>query len=81
MLTRELRHEDPSVTMLHSGLIGMVASTILFVTVPAVPPGPVHWAGIGVVGLSALVGHRLVVAAYRLSRASDLAPLVYLSLV
>ncbi|MBA2701847.1 MAG: DMT family transporter [Chloroflexi bacterium] len=81
MLTRELRAEDPSVTMFYSGLIGMIASTILFVAIPATPPDSAHWAGIGLVGLSALVGHRLLVAAYRLGRASDLAPLAYLSLV
>ena len=37
------------------------------------------WAG--VVGLGALTGHRLLVAAYRWGRASDLAPLGYLTLV
>ena len=45
------------------------------------PSGPEHCAGIGVVGLSAPVGHHLLVAAYRPGRASDLAPLAYLSLV
>jgi drug/metabolite transporter (DMT)-like permease len=82
LLTRELRAENPYVTMFYSGLIGMIASTVLFVAIPTVTtPDPLHWAAIGLVGLSALAGHRLLVAAYRWGRASDLAPLGYLSLV
>jgi len=44
-------------------------------------PSPAEWAAIGVVGIAALTGHRLLVAAYHWGRASDLAPLGYLSLV
>ena len=44
-------------------------------------PEPLEWVGIGVVGLTALAAHGLLVAAYRLGRASDLAPLGYLGLV
>lgn len=82
MLTRELRAERPEVTLFYSGLVGMVASSVLFVVIPtATTPEPGQWAAIGLVGLSALTGHRLLVAAYRWGRASDLAPLGYLSLV
>jgi drug/metabolite transporter (DMT)-like permease len=82
MLTRELRAEIPEVTLFYSGLVGMIASTVLLVAVPtSASPEPLQWAGIGLVGLSVLVGHRLLVAAYRWGRASDLAPLAYLSLV
>ena len=82
MLTRELRAESPEVTLFYSGLVGMIASTVLLIGVPtATSPEPWQWAGIGMVGLSALTGHRLLVAAYRWGRASDLAPLGYLSLV
>jgi drug/metabolite transporter (DMT)-like permease len=82
LLTRELRAENPYVTMFYSGLVGMIASTALFVAIPtATTPDAWSWAGIGLVGLSALAGHRLLVAAYRWGRASDLAPLGYLSLV
>jgi drug/metabolite transporter (DMT)-like permease len=82
MLTRELRAETPEVTLFYSGLVGMIASTVLLVGVPATTsPEPWQWAAIGLVGLSALTGHRLLVAAYRWGRASDLAPLGYLSLV
>jgi S-adenosylmethionine uptake transporter len=41
----------------------------------------VEWVGIGVVGVVALGGHRLLVAAYRWGRASELAPLGYLSIL
>ncbi len=82
MLTRELRAEPPEVTLFYSGLVGLIASGILFVGVPTTTsPEAWQWLAIGLVGLSALTGHRLLVAAYRWGRASDLAPLGYLSLV
>ncbi len=82
LLTRALRTERPDVTVFYAGLVGMVAATVLFVVVPtSSSPQPWQWAAIGVVGLTALTGHRLLVAAYRWGRASDLAPLGYLSLV
>jgi drug/metabolite transporter (DMT)-like permease len=82
MLTRELRNESPVVTLFYMGLVGVIASAALFVIVPtATSPAAWQWAAIALVGLLALIGHRLLVAAYRLGRASDLAPLGYLSLV
>jgi drug/metabolite transporter (DMT)-like permease len=82
MLTRELRAESPEVTLFYSGLVGLVAASTLMVAVPTpTSPEAWQWAAIGMVGLSALTGHRLLVAAYRWGRASDLAPLGYLSLV
>ena len=82
LLTRELRGEPPEVTVFYSGIVGLVASTVLFVVIPtATTPQPVQWAGIGMVGLLALTGHRLLVAAYRWGRASELAPLGYLSVL
>lgn len=82
LLTRSLRAEPAEVTVFCSGLVGLVAATILEVAVPtASSPTPVQWVGIGIVGLTALTGHRLLVAAYRWGRASDLAPLGYLSLL
>lgn len=82
MLTRELRAESPEVTLFYSGLVGLIAASVLFVVVQTpTTPEPWQWAAIGLVGLSALTGHRLLVAAYRWGRASDLAPLGYLSLV
>jgi S-adenosylmethionine uptake transporter len=82
MLTRELRAESPEVTLFYSGVVGLAAASFLIVVVPTpTSPEPWQWAAIGLVGLSALTGHRLLVAAYRWGRASDLAPLGYLSLV
>lgn len=82
LLTRALHDESPDVTLFYSGLVSMTAATVLFAVAPRDPmPEPWQWAGIGVVGLAALTGHRLLVGAYRWGRASDLAPLGYLSLV
>ena len=82
MLTRELRGEPPHVTLFYSGIVGLIASAVLFVVVPtATTPEPGQWAGIALVGLAALTGHRLLVAAYRRGRAGELAPLGYLSIV
>jgi drug/metabolite transporter (DMT)-like permease len=82
MLTRELRAESPEVTLFYSGVVGLIASGALVVTVPtSTSPEAWQWLAIGVVGLTALTGHRLLVAAYRWGRATDMAPLGYLSLV
>jgi drug/metabolite transporter (DMT)-like permease len=82
LLTRALHAEPPEVTLFYSGLVGLIVATVLFALAPREPmPEPLQWAGIAVVGLAALAGHRLLVAAYRWGRASDLAPLGYVSLV
>jgi drug/metabolite transporter (DMT)-like permease len=82
LLTRVLHAEPPAVTLFYSGLISMIAATVLFAIAPRDPlPSALQWAGIGVVGLTSLTGHRLLVGAYRWGRASDLAPLGYLTLV
>jgi drug/metabolite transporter (DMT)-like permease len=82
MLTRMLRTERPDVTLFYSGLVGMLAATVLFLVVRTpTSPEPLQWAAIGIIGLTALTGHRLLVEAYRIGRASDLAPLGYLGLV
>jgi S-adenosylmethionine uptake transporter len=82
LLTRALHAEPPEVTLFYSGLVSMVAATFLFALAPKEQmPEPLQWVGIAVVGLAALTAHRLLVAAYHWGRASDLAPLGYLSLV
>lgn len=82
LLTRALRSEDSNVTVFYSGLVGLVAATVLWVVIPtSTSPEPWQWLAIGTVGLTALTAHRLLVAAYRWGRASDIAPLGYLSLV
>lgn len=80
LLTRSLSTEPTDVTVFCSGLVGMVAAFALELVVPtASSPRPWEWVAIGIVGLSALTGHRLLVAAYRWGKASELAPLSYLS--
>ncbi len=82
LLTRDLRDEPPAVTMLFSGLFPLAASAVLFVAVPFErSPTPPEWLGIAIVGLLALLAHRLIVAAYRWGRASVLAPMGYLSVL
>ncbi|MCY7418607.1 MAG: hypothetical protein LH650_08950, partial [Chloroflexi bacterium] len=69
-------------TMFWSGAVPLAASTLLLMVVPtARAPTPTEWTGIGVVGVLAWTAHRLLVAAYRWSRASDLAPLGYLGVL
>jgi len=82
LLTKSLSDEPVDVTVFCSGVVGMVAALALEIGVPSgtAPTGP-EWIAIGIVGLMALTGHRLLVAAYRWGRASEMAPLGYLSVV
>lgn len=82
LYTRALRAEPPGVTLFWSGLVGLCGATILEVVAhPAVGLEPGRWAAVGLVGLLAFTGHRILVGAYRWARASDLSPLGYLYLV
>jgi drug/metabolite transporter (DMT)-like permease len=82
ILTRGLHDEPGDVTVFLSGVVGLVAATALLPFTPAGDaPSALQWLGIGVLGLMALTGHRLVVAAFSRAAASGLAPLGYLSLV
>ena len=82
LMTRTLRGDPAGVTLFWSALIPVVAAMLLFAVVPtATTPSAGEWVGIGIAGLTALTAHRLLVAAYRWGRASDLAPLGYLGLV
>ena len=82
MLTRALSTESPTATVFVSGLVALVASLATEVVVHTpTSPTPLEWAAIALVGLGSLAGHRLLVAAFRYGRASDLAPLGYLSVV
>jgi len=82
ILSRSLRGEDSDVTVFWSALICVVAGTAGVLLLPAASaPGLGQWIGIGLLGLLALAGHWMLVAAFRLAPASDLAPLGYLGVL
>jgi drug/metabolite transporter (DMT)-like permease len=82
VLSRSLNGEDQYVTLFFTGASMLALSTGFRAIAPAAePPTTLLWLAIGLIGVCSLVGHRLVVLAYRDGRASDLAPLGYLSLV
>ncbi len=82
VLSRSLSGENQYVTLFYTGA-GMLALATGFRAIAPTgePPSPLMWLAIGGVGVCSLVGHRLIVLAYRDGRASDLAPLGYLGLV
>ena len=82
LLSRSLSGEDQYVTLFYTGAGMLVLATGFRAVAPTVePPTALMWLAIAAVGVGSLVGHRLIVLAYRDGRASDLAPLGYLSLV
>ncbi|HUQ44866.1 MAG TPA: DMT family transporter [Candidatus Limnocylindria bacterium] len=82
ILSRSLRGEDADVTVFWSAVVCLVAGTAGLVLFPSpVAPQPAQWLGIGLLGILALGGHWLLVAAFRITPASDLAPLGYLGVL
>lgn len=82
ILSRSLGREDADVTVFWSAVVCVVAGTAGVLLVPtATTPNLGQWIGIGLLGLLALGGHWLLVAAFRLATASDLAPLGYLGVL
>lgn len=82
ILSRSLRGEDSDVTVFWSALVCVVAGTGGVLLLPAASaPSLGQWIGIGLLGLLALTGHWMLVAAFRLAPASDLAPLGYLGVL
>jgi drug/metabolite transporter (DMT)-like permease len=82
ILSRTLRGEDSDVTVFWSALVCVVAGTAGVLLLPAAPtPSLGQWIGIGLLGVLALTGHWMLVAAFRLAPASDLAPLGYLGVL
>jgi drug/metabolite transporter (DMT)-like permease len=82
ILSRYLHGEDSEVTVFWSAVVCVVAGTAGVLVVPtATTPDLGQWIGIGLLGLLALGGHWLLVAAFRLAPASDLAPLGYLGVL
>ena len=69
-------------TVFWSALVCVVAGTAGLLLLPAASaPSLGQWVGIGLLGLLALTGHWMLVAAFRLAPASDLAPLGYLGVL
>ena len=82
ILSRGLRDEDSDVTVFWSAVVCVLAGTIGVIAVPAAnAPTTEQWLGIGLLGILALAGHWLLIGAFRLARASDLAPLGYLGVL
>jgi S-adenosylmethionine uptake transporter len=82
ILSRSLRGEDADVTVFWSAVVCVVAGTAGVLLLPAASaPSVGQWLGIGLLGLLALTGHWMLVAAFRLAPASDLAPLGYLGVL
>jgi drug/metabolite transporter (DMT)-like permease len=82
ILSRALRGEESDVTVFWSALVCVVAGTAGLLLVPAAStPSLGQWVGIGLLGVLALTGHWMLVAAFRLAPASDLAPLGYLGVL
>jgi S-adenosylmethionine uptake transporter len=82
ILSRSLGGEDADVTVFWSAVVCVIAGTAGVLLIPtATTPDPGQWIGIGLLGLLALGGHWLLVGAFRLATASDLAPLGYLGVL
>jgi S-adenosylmethionine uptake transporter len=82
ILSRSLAREDANVTVFWSALVCLIAGTAGVLLFPsAAPVAPAQWLGIGLLGILAMSGHWLLVLAYRLTPASDLAPLGYLGVL
>ena len=82
ILSRSLHAEDSDVTVFWSALVCVVAGTAGVVLFPSTSsPDLGQWLGIALLGILALGGHWLLVGAFRLAPASDLAPLGYLGVL
>lgn len=81
ILTRKISgHADPIVTTFHTNALGAVFTSIAVVFV-WVTPTLEQWGLLLVIAVVALIGHYLVIAAYRFAEASLLAPLGYAEMI
>ena len=84
--TRRVAADNPFTTLLWSGLVGTVGTTLLLpFLLPAAMPAlralePAQWLVMISTGLSGGIGHLLQIQAYRSAPASMLAPFVYLQM-
>lgn len=82
ILSRYLKEDDADVTVFWSAVVCLIGGTILLLALPPESsPDLAQWLGIGLLGIMALTGHWLLVAAFRRTPASDLAPLGYLGVL
>lgn len=78
--TRIVREAQPIVSLLHGGLVGVVALTLV---VPFFwqPPTPLQWVLFVVIGSLGAAGHLLVIMALQRAEASKMAPFTYVQLL
>ena len=82
IFSRSLRGDEAQVTVFWSALVCVIAGTAGVILFPSpTAPDVGQWLGIGLLGVLAMTGHWLLVAAFRLTPASDLAPLGYLGVL
>ncbi len=78
IMTRILTRHDPTTTTLF--FVGFVGSVVLTPFVPFVwvwPSDPWVWFGLGVMAISAVLGHWCIIVAHKFAPASILAPFIY----
>ena len=81
LLTRALAaHDAPETTIAWTQLSGVVCLTSILPWIWVAPPSPLAWAVTGIMGLSAALGHGLLIEAHRLAPAPFLAPFAYVQL-
>ncbi|HET9852838.1 MAG TPA: DMT family transporter [Candidatus Limnocylindrales bacterium] len=82
IFSRSLRGDEAEVTVFWSALVCVIAGTAGVIVFPSsTAPDLGQWLGIGLLGVLAMTGHWLLVSAFRLAPASDLAPLGYLGVL
>jgi drug/metabolite transporter (DMT)-like permease len=81
IITRKIsQNADPMVTTFHTNAMGAVMTSVV-VGFVWVAPTPGQWVLLLVIAVVALIGHYLVIAAYRFGEASLLAPLSYAEMI
>ena len=81
IITRKIsQNADPMITTFHTNAMGAIMTTAV-VGFVWVAPTPGQWALLLVIAVVALIGHYLVIAAYRYGEASLLAPLSYAEMI
>jgi drug/metabolite transporter (DMT)-like permease len=82
ILTRLLAaHDPPQVTMVYTGLAGVVVMTPFLPWIWSTPPSLLTWALMAATGVLASLGHWLLILAHARAPASTLAPFMYTQLL